>query len=942
MPAKSPPLTLDEIYRIVRREFSLPNLQRLARRIYGYEKAYGHRDFLNSSRFCYRELLKTGARAVRRIPLKADGRTAYLDFIMPEAWEVDEAWCDLLAAGGRRRERICDRRRTPFCVAKRCASTRGKTLVAELVPWERARREMSLEGKMVFTSLAPQAIRNELISKKALGMISSWAEGGDKIPEGVAWCNGWSGGPGWYHTREDRKLICFLVSPARGARLRRRLARPEAARVAVTVKSRTYPGRIHSVTGLLPGAAPREILLLAHLYEPMLGDNAIGGASLIEISRLLRHCLRSGALPPLQRGIRFLLSKERYGFAQYFCAAGRTEKILAAISMDSIGDDPRQTGEPIRLRASPMSRPFFGDGVLAAIAERHLAARYPFQLEKGTFSDDTWIADGTIGIPTSWLWSPPGPYHHNSLAGRTVNWEVARQIATVIAAHAYALASGAPEMPGALRRQATANARQRLRDFHGRWQFRRRRGLIRSRGDLRRSGRFYADYLARMLDTLAPFGVAADEIARSKRQLLALHRRSLARHVTAIPGKVPAAARASEADIRAANLVIRRTSRGIPFSLARVPHATRKDIRTIPDRLVSVLNWADGRKTLAQLFQDAEWELEQPFGEAEKHALLDLVLLLGRYRYLDAVCRRPLGAADIRRGLGKLGLRAGDAVIVHSSLSRLGRVAGGPAAVCAALMRLITKKGTLLMPSFNHGAAFAKGAPGYYAPRETPTTNGAIPDAFWRLPGVYRSLDPTHAFAAWGCGARALVKHHHQLITMGEHSPIQQLEKRGGKVALIAAPAANTLHHVVEMTNRVPCLGRRTEEYPVKLPSGKIVRCRTWGWRSRACPYIDNQPYYLARLREQGQLREGYVGQARVIVFSMRACRRAVEDLLRGRLPGLPGCRACRIRPRRCAWTVPSDWDDARQSVRPDTTAFVGDYPEQARRAPVSRRSAAG
>lgn len=926
MQTTSQPLTLEEIYRIISREFSLPNLKRLAYRIYDYEKTFCNQDFLKSSQFCYRELAKTGSRNVQRIPLKADGRTAYLDFILPEAWDVDEAWCDLLDAKGRRIERLCDRKRTLFCVAKRCASTHGKTIVAELIPWEIARQKTCLAGKMVFTNLVPQAIKKELVAKQALGMISSWAEGGAKLPEGVAWHNEGQLGPGWHHTQEDPKIICFFISPAAGVRLARTLQRHPGAQVALFVKSRLYAGTRYSVTGLLPGATPQEILFLAHLYEPMLSDNAIGGASLIEISRLLHRCLRTGALPPLQRGIRFLMSMERYGFAQYFCDAGRTERILAATSVDSIGDDPHKTGEPIRMRYSPLSRPFFGDGVLDALAEQRLAKRYPYQLETGNFSDDTWIADGTLGIPTNWLWSPPGPYHHNSLAGRAVNWDVARQIAALIATNTYALASSAPELPRLLLQQATATAQRRLREYHRQWKVRQERGLVRSRRDVRRCGQFYASYLKRMLDTSAPFGADAGQLARSKRRLLALHRQALAKQLAAIATAAPDAARATAADARAAELVIKRKSRGIPFSLAQVPYEARKKVPLIPELLLSVLSWADGKRTLAQLFRQVEWELEQPLAEASKKMLLDFVLLLGRYHYLDVAFQRTLGRADIQNGLRRLGIRAGDAVIVHSSLSRLGRVAGGPAAVCRALMGLITKKGTLLMPSFNHGAAFAKGTPGYYSPRETPTTNGAIADAFWRMPGVHRSLDPIHAVSAWGRDARALVKDHHKVITMGENSPIQKLEQRDGKVVLIDAPFANTFQHVVEMTNRVPCLGRRTVEYPVKLPSGKMVKCRTWGWRNQACPYIDEKPYYLERMREQGQLREGYIGQAHVIVFSMRDCRRAVEELLHGRRPGLPGCRTCPIRPLKQAADVPSDWDEARQQVKPETTAFVGAY----------------
>ena len=121
------------------------------------------------------------------------------------------------------------------------------------------------------------------------------------------------------------------------------------------------------------------------------------------------------------------------------------------------------------------------------------------------------------------------------------------------------------------------------------------------------------------------------------------------------------------------------------------------------------------------------------------------------------------------------GLPAGAGVMVHSSLKSFGQVEGGAHTVVEALMEVLTPQGTLLMPTFNHEAPFFEGGPGYYHPAETPTVNGAIPDCFWRMPGVRRSLDPTHPFAAWGRHARRYTQFHHRTLTMGPQSPLGQL-----------------------------------------------------------------------------------------------------------------------------------------------------------------------
>jgi aminoglycoside N3'-acetyltransferase len=234
-------------------------------------------------------------------------------------------------------------------------------------------------------------------------------------------------------------------------------------------------------------------------------------------------------------------------------------------------------------------------------------------------------------------------------------------------------------------------------------------------------------------------------------------------------------------------------------------------------------------------------------------------------------------------------------------------------------MELVTNKGVLMMPSFNHYNAFKEGGIGYYSPRETPTTNGIVPDTFWRMKGVFRSLDPSHACAVWGEEAKSYVKDHHRLLTLGENSPLHLLEKGGGKIILVDCPTSNSFHHLVEMTNNVPCLGKRTEEYPVKLPAGKTVRCRTWGFRNGSCPITD-KGIYLKVMRKKGLIKEGKIGNADVLVLEMEDCRRVIEKLLQGKM----GCKSCKIRPRVVPATVESDWDNRNKSVKTDTTAFIG------------------
>jgi aminoglycoside 3-N-acetyltransferase len=281
-----------------------------------------------------------------------------------------------------------------------------------------------------------------------------------------------------------------------------------------------------------------------------------------------------------------------------------------------------------------------------------------------------------------------------------------------------------------------------------------------------------------------------------------------------------------------------------------------------------------------------------------------------------------LTQSQIVAGLRELGLSAGAGVMVHSSLKSFGQVQGGPRTVVEALMEVLTPQGTLLMPTFNHEAPFFEGGPGYFHPAETPTVNGAIPDSFWRMPGVRRSLDPTHPFAAWGKNARRYIQFHHRTLTMGPQSPLGQLYADDGFGLLLGVGySSNTFHHVVEVSTGAPCLGSRTEAYRVVLPDGREVQGRTWGWRERPCPLTD-PAIYAAEMAARGYERVVMIGTCQARLFRLRDCYEVVADFLRQGKGNLPPCSRCPIRPRKVPQTVASDWDAERQRPVPESVAW--------------------
>ncbi|WP_424008650.1 aminoglycoside N(3)-acetyltransferase [Haloferax denitrificans] len=192
-------------------------------------------------------------------------------------------------------------------------------------------------------------------------------------------------------------------------------------------------------------------------------------------------------------------------------------------------------------------------------------------------------------------------------------------------------------------------------------------------------------------------------------------------------------------------------------------------------------------------------------------------------------------AADLRA----LGVAAGDTLLVHSSLSSLGWVAGGPQAVVDALQTVLTDDGTLVMPThtgqYTDPSAWenppvpddwvetiGESMPPF-RPKVTPTRGmGAIPECFRNYPGVVRSEHPTVSFAAWGAAAEEIVSDHELDYGLGDGSPLARVYDRGGDVLLLGVGHGNdTSLHLAE--HRADFEKERTTERAPLLRDGERV-----------------------------------------------------------------------------------------------------------------------
>jgi aminoglycoside 3-N-acetyltransferase len=146
-------------------------------------------------------------------------------------------------------------------------------------------------------------------------------------------------------------------------------------------------------------------------------------------------------------------------------------------------------------------------------------------------------------------------------------------------------------------------------------------------------------------------------------------------------------------------------------------------------------------------------------------------------------------------------------VLVHSSLAACGTIDGGAETVIRALRDWVGA-GTLAMPAHSYCYPSATGEAAVFDPASTPSVVGAITDVYWRMPGVTRSLHPTHSLAAEGAQAAIIVRDHESCETpCGAGSPYERLVMMGASVLMFGVGMhAYTLFHTAEDAAMVPYL----------------------------------------------------------------------------------------------------------------------------------------
>lgn len=202
--------------------------------------------------------------------------------------------------------------------------------------------------------------------------------------------------------------------------------------------------------------------------------------------------------------------------------------------------------------------------------------------------------------------------------------------------------------------------------------------------------------------------------------------------------------------------------------------------------------------------------------------------------------KTPITIESLQADFKALGIEKGMVLLVHSSLSAMGWVCGGPVAVIIALQKVLGETGTLVMPTHSTDLSdpsqwenppvpeswwqtIRETMPAY-DPDLTPTRlMGKIAETFRKQKNVLRSMHPHGSFCASGPQASYITDNHSLAFGMGENSPLARIYDLQGSVLLLGVGHSNnTSIHLAEYRADFPTKRLVREGAPISQAGSRI------------------------------------------------------------------------------------------------------------------------
>lgn len=222
----------------------------------------------------------------------------------------------------------------------------------------------------------------------------------------------------------------------------------------------------------------------------------------------------------------------------------------------------------------------------------------------------------------------------------------------------------------------------------------------------------------------------------------------------------------------------------------------------------------------------------------------------------------------IESRLRRLGLKGGDTVFVHSSLSSMGRVTGGAEAVVEAFLGVLGHAGTLVAPTFT----LSKGRNGnpVFDIGGDRSEMGRISEVTRTRAGARRSCHLLHSVAAIGARAEEIAANHGPSAWAAD-GPFWKLYELDAKILLLGVPYLRcTFFHLLEQLVQVPYRAWREVEATARERDGTVRPLPTSVYSPKP-GFVGNDFNKLgALLEERGLANVGSAGNAIVRLFRVR------------------------------------------------------------------------
>ena len=893
---------MKKLYQKFQKTIDPQRLMSRVRKLNALEHGQTFCDYHRSAEYVFSLLKEEKIPHVELLHFPADGKTVYQDKRMPLAWDATVGRLTLLdpempvsnaffSPAETSAPVVADYQEHPFHLIKGSVSVLSKERTVRIMTEAQFLAGEDPRGCLIMLEplTCPRAqVLNPILDQGALGFISDFLTGRYLTPDTLQWINACTEGAHWHVQCEDRPFIGFCVTPRTGDIIRYAAAHGEL-KAKVECDGVRYEGDLPAVTALIPGKREEEIWILAHLYEPLADDDTCGVIAAIETARQIM------AAGTPEYSLRLVFAMEMYGFAAYAASLGKNlhHKVLGGINYDT----PLCTKDAVLyLFPAGQSVPFYGNALLRILNEElsGIAEGFKIQLEYyGSYIDDQFLSDSTIGIPTIWPVSHCKEHfwHNSEQTPDFLNEEIFVKGCAVNTACVYHLLNPDPEL---LDKSLPLSVR-RLQD---------ERKRINEK-------------------TAAPAERMRHCFRREKEMLQDFSHFCSQKHVSDVLLKLEAVYQECSRDLEeriphsfwrdyASGMTAERAETGFPHDLARVPKQKRFKL---PDHIIygplaNVLSNMDGNKTLSELIREAEHETGKDLKDNEIKKYISAICSLADYGYLNLKNDNELFCDDFVKALKEVGVSKGDLLFVHSSLGAFGHVHGGASTMIQALLQAVGENGTVLFPTFTRpyislGDTLNKQY--NYRPYDFADPGqiwtGTVPQVLLReYPEVKRSRHITHRWAGLGSLAEECLKDHEPYDPPASlSSPFTKgLQHKGKLLHLGSDLNTTTFLHYMEDILDMPYLDTAvcTVKKENEMSERVMIRKHLPGDRDFYRKDAENSKFFQAAVKAGLEIKRISVGTGKLMLLDLNQLFEIGMELLkkdpRILLCDDPNCLFCR------------------------------------------------